>query len=476
MSRWMSRELPVKIVCLSALAAFVFAQSASAQITPTPARPVVTEAAKPDPAKDAFLALPAADRKAAQEALVWLGHYNGVTDGAFGKRTLEAIQAYQKKTGARPDGVLTSAALADLKAAADKPRAALGFAPFDDSGTGMRISAPLKSLEKRTIEPGHTRLASKDGSVTLNLYAPTKEETLDALYRSRIADAPDRKVSYKAIKPNVFFVVSGEDGETKFYSRYAEGEKGVLRGFEFRYPKARAEALDRVALAIANAFEPFPINTLGTAPKPASTPVAIVPVATTPTLAPTPSGPVLIATAFVIEPGQALTALAPAQCAKPFVAGAAATFGRVDEVSGLARLDGDFGAGAAPASFGDDVADAILLSRAPSAQPDKSVLEASRGDWVSVDGHASLMVSATATARGAPVLNGRGELVGILGASKTKPHRIGGVILAEPRDAIAGAALKAFLADGQSVSGETLTAPELARKLGARTLGVTCAS
>jgi hypothetical protein len=454
-----------------ALAALVFTQGALAQITPTPPKPVPAEAAKPDPAKDAFLAFPEADRKAAQDALIWSGHYNGVTDGAFGKRTLEAIEAYQKKTGAKPDGVLTASALADLKASADKSRAAWGFASLDDAGTGVRISAPLKALEKRTVEQGHTRLASKDGAVALDIYAPAKEETLDSLYHLLTAENGDRKVAYKAMKADAFFVVSGEEGETKFYVRYAAGPNGALRGFEFRYPKARAEAFDRVAIALANAFEPFP-----SAPTPSVTPTPVAIATPGPASTTTPSEPSLIATAFVIAPGQALTALAPAECQKPFVAGAPATFGRVDEASGLARLDGDFGAGAATARFGADGADAILLSRAPGAAPGKSLLEVSRGDWTSAGDRASLLVSAAATARGAPVLNGRGELVGVLGASKAPSRKIGGVILAEPREAISGAALKAFLAEGQPAPGAPMSAPELARKLGARALGVTCAS
>jgi len=460
--------MPVKIVYPLALAALVLVHGAAAQITPAPPKPMQAEAPKPDPVKEAFLAQSEADRKAAQDALVWLGLYNGVDDGAFGKRTLEAIEAYQKKTGSKVDGVLTTAALADLKAAGEKPRAAAGFASFDDSSTGVRISAPLKSLEKRTVEHEHTRLASKDGAVTLDIYAPAKEETLDSLFHLLTTETGDRKVAYKALKGGVFFVVSGEDGEAKFYSRYAQGPNGALRGFEFRYPKARAESLDRVALAIANAFEPFPAAPAASAP----TPVAAAPAPT-----PTPSGPSLIATAFVIAPGQAITALAPAECAKPFVAGAPATFGRVDEASGLARLDGDFGAGAATARFGEDGADAILLSRAPGAAPDKSLLEVSRGDWTPAAGdRASLLVSAAVTARGAPVLNGRGELLGVLEATKSPPRKIGGVTIAEPREAIAGAALKAFLAEGPPAAGASMSAPEIARKLGSRALGVTCAS
>jgi len=458
--------MPVKIVYRLALLGLVGSQGAWAQTAPTPT-PTPVEAAKSDPAKDAFLAFSEADRKAAQDALVWLGLYNGVDDGAFGKRTREAIEAYQKKTGAMPDGVATPDLISYLKAAGDKPRVAAGFAAFDEPSTGARVSAPLKWLDKRTQEPGHARLASRDGAITLDIFAQANsDETLDSMFKRLSAESGDRKVAYKALKPDAFFVVSGEDGATKFYQRYAKGPNGALRGFEFRYPKARADALDRVAIAVANGFEPFP--TAGAAP----TPVA----SAAPAPTPTPATPPLVATAFVIAPGQALTVLAPAECAEPRVAGAPATFGRVDPASGLARLDGDFGAGVAPTRFGEDGADAILFSRAPGAAADKSPLEASRGDWSASGGRASLVVSAAATARGAPILNGRGELLGVLGAMKTPPRKIGGVAIAEPREAIAGATLKAFLADGRPAAGAPMTAPELARRFGARALAVTCAS
>src|SRR5579863_1893531 len=72
-------------------------------------------------------------------------------------------------------------------------------------------------------------------------------------------NTPALKVTYKAIKTGAFFVVAGLDGGKKFYSRYELGtdpSKRALRGFTFSYPESRAD-LDRVALAIANAFEPF---------------------------------------------------------------------------------------------------------------------------------------------------------------------------------------------------------------------------
>src|SRR5271169_3476677 len=64
--------------------------------------------------KTAFLAMPEPDRKAAQDALVWLGLYNGVVDGAFGKRTLDSILAYQAGVKAPRDGTVSGPELAAL--------------------------------------------------------------------------------------------------------------------------------------------------------------------------------------------------------------------------------------------------------------------------------------------------------------------------------------------------------------------------
>ena len=140
------------------------------------------------------------------------------------------------------------------------------------------------------------------------------------------------------MKPNAFFVVSGQDGAQKFYSRFEknEGMNPPIRGFTFSYP-ALAKDLDRVALAVANSFEPFPpagetaANAAGateTAPSPA-----------TPSPSPPPAS---VATALIIAPGKALTALKPDLCPNPVLGGKQARFERTD-ATGLAILAGDFG-------------------------------------------------------------------------------------------------------------------------------------
>ena len=258
---------------------------------PAPSEPDDQKATLLDFQKAAFLTMSEADRKATQEALGWLGLYNGVIDGAFGRRTLDSILAYQASVKAPASGVVSTAELAALKASAQKARGAVGFQSLDDARTGIRIGAPLRLLEKRNSMGAQTEMTNRDGSVSLDLFAPRSAQTsLAARYAKLSAESANRRVSYKAMKPDSFFVVAGEQGQRKFYLRYAVAppgapDAGVLRGFEFAYPIAEAAELDRVALAIANSFEPFP-----SAPEPDKTAAgAPIELGKTPTPSPSPT-------------------------------------------------------------------------------------------------------------------------------------------------------------------------------------------
>ena len=123
-----------------------------------------------DSQKAAFDALPEADRRAIQDSLVWSGHYLGVVDGVFGKRTRDAIVAYQTSVKAPANGLVDAAQLAAMTGAAQKARAAVRFQIFTDDKTGVKIGAPLKILDKRVAsDSGGVRLMKADGSITLDL-------------------------------------------------------------------------------------------------------------------------------------------------------------------------------------------------------------------------------------------------------------------------------------------------------------------
>jgi peptidoglycan hydrolase-like protein with peptidoglycan-binding domain len=445
--------------CIFALSLLVALPAFAQTKPPTPPKPTLTplDARKPSPsdvspqARAAFLALAEPDRKAAQDALGWLGFYNGVVDGSVGKRTLDALAAYQQSVGANADGIVTPAGLAALKDGAAKAKAAVGFRLIDDSATGLRIGAPTKLLDKRESGTGAASLTSKDGAV--GLY--TKETTGDlaALYKSLSADSGSRKVTYKYLKPDAFFVTAGEDGDNKFYRRYAVGEGGKLRGFAFLYPKARAKALDPVALAVANSFDPFP-----SAPLPPVAP-------SSPTPTPTPEPPKLTATALVVAPDVAVTALDPAQCKAPTVSGKPVRF--LEGNGPLARLGGEFGAGAAAIPIAQGGGELVALSLA-GAKPRLEVTLAA-----SVPGTQKVIAALGPAASGAPLFDRQGRLVAFVGPVGPAPQRAG-VTLAATHAILKASALGEAVAPGGADG--ALTAPAIARLRRGAIVGVFCAS
>ena len=353
---------------------------------PSPPTPPTAADAKLEAQKAAFLAMPEADRKAVQDALGWLDFYNGAIDGAFGKRTRDSIVAYQQSVSAAPDGIVSPAEFEALKTAAQRARAAVDFALVDDRISGVRIGAPLKLLTKLKPSSGETTLQSGDGSVSLALQARAgagDDAGLAALYAQLTTEASGRKITYKAIKAGEFFVVASEDKGAKFYTRFAKSpadwpDGPALRGFTFAYPSERSSDFDKLALAVANSFDPF-------ADTPAShgaahlqivsarSPLDVVRVATgapalsppivglSPGARPTPTPPFgqtpapavpapaeLRATALFVAPGQALTALPVVACADLAVDGKPAKILRADAPSGLTLIGGEFGAGAPP--------------------------------------------------------------------------------------------------------------------------------
>ncbi len=408
------------------LAASILALPAAAQ-TPAapPAAPAAADAAFAAQ-KAAFLALPLATRKAAQDALVWLGLFNGVSDGDFGKRSRDSIVAFQLSQKGIGDGVLSAGQLQALLAAAQKARASVGFQTIADGKSGARIGAPTKLM------------AEKNGP-KLD-FASSSDPDLAALYARLSAELPTRKVAYKAMKPNAFLVVSGHDGTQKFYSRFekSDGANPPVRGFTFTYAAA-ARNFDRIALAVANSFEAFPAagaNSASAAPPAAD---AAPPPASRP---PVPAAPQPVATALVIAPGKALTALEPDLCPNPIVAGKPARFERADAATGLAILAGAFDGKAEPPRLAALSSDLIVLSASGERVAANSASLASDALPIAV---ASLEKSAS----GAPAFDRGGSIAGIVAPIADEPKRVAGVALAGPHALIDPQAIGAFLGGGE---------------------------
>jgi Putative peptidoglycan binding domain len=401
-----------------------------AALAQTPPTPPSAEDAALAAQKAAFLGLPEATRKAAQEALVWLGLYVGVNDGEFGKHTRDAILAFQASLKAPADGALSAPELKALLAAAQKAGEAAGFQVVSDPKTGAKIGAPLKLL--RAL-PG----ARLD-------FAANADADLGTLYARLSAATPTRKIAYKAIKPDAFFVVSGQDGPVKFYTRFDKNPNATppVRGFTFAYPASQTAYLDRIAIAIANSFEPFPESVGGPVAN------AAAPSASSP--APVPPVPQPAATALVVAPGKALAALKADDCPHPTVAGKPVRIERADAATGLVILAGDFASNGGAPQLGSPAQDLVILGFSGPR------VAASPASFTGGDARPVVTAAVDKGASGGPVFDRHGALVGLVAPIAGEPKRVGSVTLASPHPLIAPDALRAFLGAGEPASEGTV--------------------
>jgi peptidoglycan hydrolase-like protein with peptidoglycan-binding domain len=383
-------------------------------------QPVRAQAPSPDAAIDAarsaFEALADTDRKAIQDALIWTGDYSGVADGTFGRQTFAAIAAYQTRMQQPPNGILTLQARSALLAVAQQARSAAGFTLVDDAKTGIRIGIPTKILPKQNVNPsGGGRWQSADDRVTLDTRSAPPDATLQTLYdRNTAMQSPGRVVSYKVLRPD-FFVVAGETAGGKFYTRYGSGPEG-LRGFSIGYDKAVAPQFDRLVVAIANSFTPFPAQA-------SPAPVVQNPVPAPQQVQNKPQAPIVIGTGIATGSSQIVTTASVASC-------------KDVQVSGLKPRQ-ITGRGPFVLDFVDSV----------KAQP----LKANRGNlvegstvlivgFVDEGGKASLVALLAQTlaahvlsgplqpeTSGAPVLDQHGALVGLVGPIPSERRTIAGI-------------------------------------------------
>ena len=424
------------------------------------ARAQAPRPAAPDPAfeaaKRAFEALPEMERRALQDALVWTGNFNAVVSGAFGPATRAGIVAFAKGAGLPADGVLDDKGRDALKAAGAQVKARVGFAPTRDPRTGANLGLPLKILARRVDTPTGSRWTAADNAVTLETFqAKESDGDLQAWYDQRKDSTPERKVTYKLLRPD-FFVISGEIGKNTFYTRMARGAvngAGVLRGYTLAYP-ATAKGNDRVSIAVANAFDPFP----GAAPA--------VGVATAPTAGGTqtptpparppgqPSAPpapraTIVASAVAVGADRVVTALG--KCDDPKVGARPARIVRQDGTTGLMLLEAQ-GLGARPlapvAAPGGKGGVVVLYQAARSvaagAAPVADAMAAS-GEILTGGKGPRVLAPLQEQAAGGAVFDRDGSFVALVGAGKPLV-RVAGVVPQTAWPLVEAPALAAFLA------------------------------
>ncbi|MCJ2125019.1 serine protease [Methylobacterium sp. J-077] len=429
------------VLLLGSLTASGLAQDRPVTTRPAPKTASPAKPAASDPAFEAtravFEALPEAERKAVQDALVWTGDFNAVVSGAFGRRTFDALTAYRARTGGADP--LESRGRAALLAAGEAAKAAARFRIAADPGSGAVIGVPERLLSKRTALPAGTRWQSADGRVTLETRAfPPGGETLDHLFEQATAPLPNRKVTYKLRRPDSL-VVTAEAGPGLSYIRYDAGPQGV-RGFLIGYDRTLASEVGRLVIAVANAFEAFPAVADAAPPKVAARALAASAAAPPPTMAASAAA----GTGLVIASGRILTAAAVLEgCPAPHIGQSTARVLATDP-AGLALL----GAAGIPAPVRVPVradplaADEALIALAPGSD---GVLAAPA---TAVTG--GVIAPLQPGSAGAPVLDRSGHLVGLVARYPVAARQVAGIVPPARLPVVPAQAVAAFLA-GQGI-------------------------
>lgn len=444
----------------------------------------VAQAPAPNPqlaaAQMRFEAMPEAERKAIQGDLIWTGHFNGAASGTYGPLTFRAINALKGGRGV-PDGLLAPAEREALSQAAKAARDITGFRVIDDARTGVRIGIPERVLPRRETTPaGGSRWQSADGKVTLDASASPPGDDLTATYERAITvnpNAPGRKITYKLLRPD-FFVVTGETPTGKFYRRLASGPQG-LRGFSIGYDKALAPSIDRLVIAIASSFEPFPSGAL-----PSDQPriVATVPIAL-PGGVPSPARPAeRYGVALTLSDTVALTAVSALDACRSLRAGGRPARLRLkDDASGLALLDIEGGIAPVSTLRGDGLGEReSLVLIAFGDDGGKRVPMALPGQAVRATGGPAVFAPLQPGQAGSAVFDRQGRLAGLVTGNPSDKILIAGVAPQRAYAVADAAALRAFatkagLTLGAAPAGGELSTGAVVDKVGRSALPIICA-
>ena len=118
--------------------------------------------------------------KTLQTELKNQGYYSGKIDGIYGKGTVSAVKAFQKKNGLKPDGIagpLTQAKLYENKTKAEpaaqvdtvnETKTQTGQAAADEPSVPESALSFLQGIRNSSGAVNGTLMLSKDGKVFLN--------------------------------------------------------------------------------------------------------------------------------------------------------------------------------------------------------------------------------------------------------------------------------------------------------------------
>lgn len=200
---------------------------------------------------------------AIQDALVWTGHYDGLTDGDLGKRSISAISNFQRANGLPPSGELDTTQISLLFHRAGVERQKVQFKLVNDSRAQVTVGLPFAFLTKNNETPRGTRYASTNGELSIIVGRFVREEgVLKSVYQRVIQTSGVINYHQRVIRKDAFYVSGEDDDRFHYYTAKTHGDE--VRGVSITFSKQNvgvefAGSMQRLTIAIVNSLHnPIP--------------------------------------------------------------------------------------------------------------------------------------------------------------------------------------------------------------------------
>jgi S1-C subfamily serine protease len=218
-------------------------------------------AAPPPPAttaqKDAYAAIPVAERLAIQSDLVWSGDLVGGLDPEFGDRAIAAVKAFQKRNKFDETGILTPEQRQTLGGAMRSRKEYNGWRIVEDTVTpGVRLGIPAKLVPQTEIGTTGSRWTAARGEIQIETFREKMAGSqLSELFEEMKKRPSGRRTETSSLAANSF-TIAGMQGLKRFHIR-AYLKDNEARGITILFDQAMEGIMLPMVDTITNSFLPF---------------------------------------------------------------------------------------------------------------------------------------------------------------------------------------------------------------------------
>ncbi len=224
--------------------------AAPAPIAPTPPTETVISALPdetPREARNSESQLTRSERETLQRALQWAGFYNASIDGAFGRGTRAAMEAWQIANAMEPTGILTTRQRAELIRQYNAVLDALDLQTVRDDEAGIAMLVPNAAVAFTEYQPPFVKFeASGDlpDARVLFISQQGDSETLRGLFEIMQSLDIIPVEGPRSVRSDRF-VIEGADARILSYTQ-AQLIDGAIKGFTLVWPADDRAAYDRL--------------------------------------------------------------------------------------------------------------------------------------------------------------------------------------------------------------------------------------